>query len=183
MHVRIKLIEKMVLLRSTKILLFFLIVNKKHIGETVQFDEKIDGVCNNNTFSVCIRKCCANQEVMLNETCINSDESFLNLTFYEMTDAVDIKNVTFIYTESMCPDGMMPFQLENDDPFYVQLDGTLYVPDYTIFVNNKIPVNQYCVDNFVQQDNTYKMSAVFCVEPFEEPHTAYYNAGNLILEK
>lgn len=130
----------------------------------------------------CIRKCCGPNEKMVNSSCILDPSYNLQIPihggivpvtnisesggdFYVIYDRFCEKESTLLYPEFENPEG--------NDNFYVQTDGSLYLPNFEGSKSlGMVNPEYYCVDVFVNEDMDHQISALLCFQEVEEslPH-------------
>ncbi|KAG5896042.1 hypothetical protein JTB14_011037 [Gonioctena quinquepunctata] len=95
----------------------------------------------------CIRKCCAQNEMMVNNTCVNSGGTF-NVTFYEGTNVSvesKLRDFHILHGVNCSSDDQyrFPIYLE-ESSVMLQTNGSLFVVSFGV----QYGVEDYCIDVF-----------------------------------
>lgn len=134
--------------------------------------------CICNIKKLCIRKCCGPNEIMMNKTCFPSS-LVLNLTLHHGAQPQEYEEHHFLHNMECESDKilLMP-HLASEDIFYVQKNGSLYLPNFES--GQMRNPEDYCVDIFNNENMDYMVSALICLKEDdyeEETNDDMYNYG------
>ncbi|XP_031355688.1 G-protein coupled receptor Mth2-like [Photinus pyralis] len=128
-------------------------LDASYLSTSFAYTETInDCECDSKT---CVRKCCGVDYVLRGDSCVRTREKITFEIFDEIEpveDALDIKIIDgYIY----CPHGNIYSLNAAEDPFFVQRNGSLWVP----FAEEIIDLDSYCVD-----DIDGELSGLTCID-------------------
>ncbi|KAJ3662707.1 hypothetical protein Zmor_007042 [Zophobas morio] len=167
------------------------------IKDGVIFDQQNYFVTNNTIFGCicniipCIRKCCRSQEIMINRRCAPRNSTLSSLAIYNGTLATNItpyyEHFYLIYSKKCKPRRKMLLRphLDTSNKFYVQENGTLFLPRYA---GKYYKPDEYCVEVFDVQQYEMKdvVSVILCLreDDFVKPgHHRLLCTGMFCMQK
>ncbi|KAK7085396.1 hypothetical protein SK128_025711 [Halocaridina rubra] len=119
----------------------------------------------------CIRKCCPDDQILNFTNCVVPlDKSHLwTPTFYNGTFPTFMAkppNLQYLYGRMNCESFLLLPHSSANDSFYLQTNGTLYVPLYNIYYDPHI----YCIDKLYVSKYCPEEIALLCFEEDPSPN-------------
>lgn len=137
------------------------------------YDDQIRGcVCN---VRKCVRKCCESGMAVIDNKCKAYSGGF-PLTIHDKHVPLEEEHDFYIIHNKKCSTGGF-YKLEpllyDEDVFYLQEDGSMFMPSDDKFLNQ----DEYCVDVFFDEEMNMSVSALVCFpkEDEEEGKIYYYH--------
>nr|ANB32479.1 G-protein coupled receptor Mth-like 2-1 protein [Dastarcus helophoroides] len=132
------------------------------------FEEKgrVHGcVCNIRN---CVRKCCGEDEIMVNRTCKKGTGNLIPI--YKQTEPLNMthKDVPFHFIYKRC----RGYRLRaNQEKFFLQYDGTVHIP---LISDEFWKPETYCFETFIDKRMNNQTTVILCEETEEEERLQNY---------